>query len=182
MIRFNEKKATQAAAKFLALNNNCMNYMILIKNLYLLDRGALLNWGRLVSYDEAYEMKWGPVLSHVHDLITEMEPEQSYWTSHICKDNFEVRLVSDPGNDALSEAEEELIAEIFATYRNYRDPFAFARKLHAILPELKGITQGRLDLTIGDILRSERRPAEEILAIEKELDSLGQVKSLYSSS
>ena len=66
---FNEKKATQAAARFLKLSGGTMNYMILIKDLYLLDRTALLNWGRLVTCDDIYEMKFGPVLSQIHDLM-----------------------------------------------------------------------------------------------------------------
>ena len=50
-MRFNEKKATQAAARFLRLCKGCMNYMKLIKLLYIADREALLRWGRPITTD-----------------------------------------------------------------------------------------------------------------------------------
>src|SRR3990172_2586635 len=135
---FNEKKATQAAVRFLKLSGGTMNYMILIKDLYLLDRAALLNWGRLVTCDDIYEMKLGPVLSQVHDLITEQQEEETIWQRCISRSHFDVTLKEDPGNDELSAAEEEMIDNIFATYGHYKDPFQFAKLLHKILPELKG--------------------------------------------
>src|ERR1022692_1541243 len=42
-----------------------MNYMLLIKLLYLLDRRALSLWGRPVTGDDYFSMKYGPVLSEV---------------------------------------------------------------------------------------------------------------------
>jgi len=84
-IVFHEKKATQAAARMLQLAGGTINYMALIKYLYLVDRGALLRWGRLVTYDDFYEMKLGPVLSTVLNLITEMHlPEEHlFWPQFI---------------------------------------------------------------------------------------------------
>jgi uncharacterized phage-associated protein len=61
--RFNEQKATQAAARFLKLANGKMNYLKLIKLLYLLDRESLNRRGRPVTGDQYYSMKLGPVLS-----------------------------------------------------------------------------------------------------------------------
>jgi hypothetical protein len=47
VLRFNDpEKATEAAAKFLKLRGGRMSYLKLIKLLYLLDREALLRWGR----------------------------------------------------------------------------------------------------------------------------------------
>jgi len=75
---FNETKATQAAARFLHLADDHLNYMVLIKLLYLADREALVRWGRPITFDTYYTMKYGPMLSNVHDLITEMSlPEEN---------------------------------------------------------------------------------------------------------
>ena len=71
-LRFDEKKATQAASGFLVLSGGKLNYLKLIKLLYLLDRATLLAWGRTVTGDHYYSMKHGPVLSEVLDLITDM--------------------------------------------------------------------------------------------------------------
>src|SRR5208283_5844116 len=101
-LRFNEAKATQAAARFLRFQGGRMNYMKLIKLLYLLDRSALLTWGRPVTTDRYVSMDRGPVVSRILNLIRE-EPEPgtaSFWRRHIsgCK-AYSVQLVSDPGSD-----------------------------------------------------------------------------------
>ena len=85
-MRFNEKKATQAAARFLRHSNGRMNYMKLIKLLYIADRDALTRWGRPITTDSYFSLKHGPVLSQVLDLITE-EPNplacRTFWSEHI---------------------------------------------------------------------------------------------------
>jgi len=53
---FNEAKATQAAALLLKLRGGRMNYMKLIKLLYLVDRTALIRWGRPVTFDSYCSM------------------------------------------------------------------------------------------------------------------------------
>lgn len=180
---FNEKKTTQAAARFLLLAGGTMNYMVLIKHLYLLDRGALLRWGRLVTDDDFFEMKLGPVLSQVHDLITEMpNPEENrFWTRFISEpSSHNVRLIGDPGSDELSEAEEALIDDIFATYGHY-SPFDLVDLLHKILPEIKGISKGREPIYIVDILRAENKSPEEIESISQEIESVGRIHALFAA-
>jgi len=68
---FNERKATEAAARLLKLRGGTMSYMKLIKLLYLADREALLRWGRPISTDRYVSMDRGPVLSHVLNLVTD---------------------------------------------------------------------------------------------------------------
>jgi hypothetical protein len=119
---FNEVKATQAAGKFLELAGGRLNYMVLIKLLYLLDRAAMFKWARPVTFDEYYSMKNGPVLSEVHELITEERPphENGFWSEHIsAPSDYSVSLMSAPGDDSLSEAEEELIQGVFDEYKPY---------------------------------------------------------------
>ena len=89
--------------------------MVLIKMLYLADRTALLMWGRPITGDEYFTMKLGPVLSQVHDLITEMQPpeENHPWTKAISKENWNVSLQEDAGDDELSDAEEQLLDATF---------------------------------------------------------------------
>jgi hypothetical protein len=58
--KFNERKAVQAAGR-LILQNGEMNYMALIKLLYLIDRESLLRFGRSITGDKVVAMKQGPV-------------------------------------------------------------------------------------------------------------------------
>jgi uncharacterized phage-associated protein len=50
-LSFDESKATEAAAFLLSRSDQTMNYMKLIKLLYLTDREALIRWGRPISTD-----------------------------------------------------------------------------------------------------------------------------------
>jgi len=179
-LRFNEKKSTQAAARFLRLSNGRMNYMKLIKLLYLTDRGAMLAWGRPVTGDKYFLMKLGPVLSEVHDLITEVPSpaDESFWTTHISPPSqHEVELKVDPGNDELSRAEENLIDDIFAAYGGY-SPFDLVELLHRTLPEWKEVKGGRLPLEYREILAAGDIPPERIEEIESELDNLRLTESV----
>lgn len=183
---FDERKTTQAAARFLRLAKGRLNYMVLIKWLYLLDREALLKWSRPVTFDTYYSMKLGPVLSQTHKLATEMHlpEEQSYWADFIsAPNNYDVSLMKETGDDLLSEAEEELIDEIFQRYGKWQqDPFGFANFLHKILPEWTAVTSGRVPLSIADILKAGNKTEEEIIAIESELDDLSEVREFLSPS
>ena len=71
VLRFNERRATEAAARFLRLRGGRMSYLKLIKMLYFLDREALLRWGRPVTTDRYVSMANGPVVSRIYDLIRE---------------------------------------------------------------------------------------------------------------
>jgi hypothetical protein len=182
-LRFDETKTTQAAAQFLRLAGGELNYMLLIKLLYLLDREALLRWGRPVSFDNFYSMYLGPMLSTVHDLITEppVPQEENIWNKVISgPENYSVKLLKDIGTDNLSEAEDELIDQLFAKYGEpYKNrPFDLVDLLHKSLPEWKKVEKGeRLPLEIRDILLAGHKSAEDIMAIEEELESLGIMRA-----
>src|SRR2546426_8827697 len=101
-LRFNERKATQAAGLLLQLRGGTMSYMKLIKLLYLADREALLRWGRPISTDRYVSMDRGPVLSRILDLATDGEDPgtPSIWASSIAApSNYEVHLKDDAGLD-----------------------------------------------------------------------------------
>ena len=68
-MRFNEAKATEAAARLIELRGGKMSYRKLIKLLYLADREALLRWGRPVTTDRYVSIDHRPVVSNVYELI-----------------------------------------------------------------------------------------------------------------
>src|SRR5208282_1628926 len=109
MLPYNEKRATQAAAILLSMRESrSLNYMLLIKLLYLVDRESLLRWGSPLTGDDYYSMEFGPVLSKTHDLMTEMRPpeEDSFWARHVQRSGYDVKLMDDPGDEELSDADD----------------------------------------------------------------------------
>jgi len=182
-MKFNEKKTTQAASKFLLLARGQMNYMKLIKLLYLTDREALIRWSRPVTGDKYFSMKHGPVLSEVLDLLNEapVPGNESFWPQHIsAPSNYEVKLVQEAGRDELSEAEEELIDEIYQKFGRF-EPFRLVDYLHANLPEWKPVTAGCEPIRYADILEAGKKSSKEISAIESELDDVQLIHSLFSA-
>ncbi len=187
-LRFNEKRATQAAARLLSMRDNrALNYMILLKLLYLVDRESLLRWGSPLTGDEYYSMEFGPVLSKTHDLITEMRPpeENNYWERYIQTRNFDVTLSAEPDYEELSDADDVLLREIFQKYQAYYDstPFKLVDELHKILPEYKPVEKGqRIPLDYHDILVAGKKPIDEIRAIDSELNGLAWIQNSLRAS
>jgi uncharacterized phage-associated protein len=177
--RFREDKATQAAAVLLTWAGGRMNYMKLVKLLYLADRTALLRWGRPISFARAFSMRHGPVLSEVLDLISEGPPpgQPSPWTRTISiPSNYEVRLVAECPPDDLSDAEEDVLEEVFREY-GHHEPWALVDLLHEILPEWTP-TNSAIPIRYRDILLREGRTETEVAELESELEDLGRMGRL----
>ena len=128
-------------------------------------------------------MYLGPMLSTVHDLVTEppIPLEDSIWNKVISSPgNYAVKLITDIGTEQLSEAEDKLIDELFARFGEpYKNrPFDLVDLLHKTLPEWKKVEKGeRLPLEIKDILLAGNKSAEDIRAIEDELESLSIMRA-----
>ena len=181
-LRFKEAKATQVAARLLELRGKSMSYLKLIKLLYIIDREALLRWGRPVTGDRYVSMDHGPVLSQTLNLITE-EPrpnEQTFWGRHIAHpENFEVRLAHPTTNDELSEAEMRLIEEIFAKY-GHINRWALVDLVHQFR-EWQDPEGSAIPIQYRDILKAGGKTEGETEAILQELDELAMADALLPS-
>lgn len=156
-----------------------MSYMKLIKLLYLADREALARWGRPITTDTYVSMDKGPVLSHVLDRINEgpSPTDPSFWAQHIAPvGNYEVELNEDPNGDAPSEAEDDILDEVFRKY-GHLTRWKIVELVHT-LPEWKDPEGGALPICYSDILKALNKNPVEIEAIESELAALSQVESL----
>jgi uncharacterized phage-associated protein len=179
VLRFNERRATEAAARFLKLRGGRMSYLKLIKLLYLLDREALLRWGRPVTTDRYVSMDNGPVVSRIYDLIRE-EPAPGtdpIWRHYIsAPQEYEVALVAEPATDELSRAEEALIEEVFAKFGNL-NRWDLVRLSHEF-PEWQDPNGSAIPIQYRDILRAGNKTESEIAAVEAELESLAATEAM----
>lgn len=179
VLSFNERRATEAAARFLKLRGGRMKYLKLIKLLYILDREALLRWGRPVTTDRYVSMDNGPVVSRIYELIVdETAPgTHSVWRNYISAPaNWDVQLLQEPETDELSRAEEDLIAEIFATY-GLKNRWDLVKLSHEF-PEWRDPNHSALPISYEDILRAGNKSEAEITATRQELESLAAMESL----
>lgn len=176
---FNEVKATQAAARFLTLRGGSMSYIKLIKLLYLADREALIRWGCPITTDRFVSMDIGPVVSRIYGLIRDEQPPGLFriWREFISPaQNYEVRLIRDPGNSELALPELDMIDAVYAEHgcHNRWAVVDFTRSL----PEWVHPDGGALPIEHRDILRAADKTESEISAVEDALETAALVEQV----
>ena len=169
--KFNERKAVQVAGRLIAQSGGEMNYMALIKLLYLIDREALLRFGSPITGDDVVAMKRGPVLSRIFDLVSQKKQHlpRSAWHNVIPRPApyvYTVRYSGVPEAGALSEAELSLIDEIYARHRLLSEDDLV--ELTHELPEWSDPGKTSKPISYEEILRAGKCTAEQIKALRRE--------------
>jgi uncharacterized phage-associated protein len=174
MFRFDEAKATQAAAYFLALRGGKMHYIKLIKLLYLTDRKALIRWGIPVTTDKHVSMPNGPVTSKILNLVTD-DRQKPIWAQYISAPmgDYEVELLKKAPTDRLSRAEEKLMTEIFQQY-GHRNRWDLIDNVMHKLPEWQDPQGSSTPIHYRDILKAAGETEEEIRAVMRELQAIAE--------
>ena len=126
--RFDERKTVQAAGFLLNSAGGYLNFMQLIKLLYLADREHLRLYGLPITGGSYAALPYGPVIEEVKECIRESPTE--YWSAHISPPaDFEVKLLKDPGDDDLTDAEVEVLQEVVSRFLSMR-PFELVKFTH----------------------------------------------------
>lgn len=180
-IRYREDKTTQAAALLIKFEGGQVNHMKLMKLLYLVDREALIQWGRPITFDWYYSLPHGPVLSFTLDRInSQPNPNHpTYWNSYISErqgDGNQIKLLKEVPNDQLSPAEEELLDRVYTQFggMNQWDLEEYTHKL----PEWRDPLGSSLPIDIGDILRFGGYSEDEIKEVKDALEAESFANSL----
>ena len=130
MFAFKFDKAIQAAAYLLRRETSReMNYMRLLKLLYIADRESIRHTGRPITGDRVVAMKQGPVLSEIFDLIKGYNLRYLEWARFIKKDEYKILLVEDPGLANLSRFDVETLERVAEEHRS-RDEWELVEFTH----------------------------------------------------
>ena len=160
--RFHYKKTLQAIAVLLrkAGPSRTNNYMRLIKLLYIAERESLGETGRPITGDHVVAMEQGPVLSHVLDLIKDQDAMAGQWDEFIEREDYNIRLVKDPGNDELSPYEIQKLQDVWGRYRT-KDEWEMVQMTHEF-PEWKNNNPGKSlkPIPLADILEAVGRKGD----------------------
>jgi uncharacterized phage-associated protein len=118
---YNEQKAAQIAAWFIAQEGASMPHLKLMKLMYLADRESMLQFGFPMTGDRFVSLKHGPVLSLTLSHLDDEAPSApNGWDSWISdKANHEVALVrpaTPEALDHLSRADLQVVAAIWAKF------------------------------------------------------------------
>jgi uncharacterized phage-associated protein len=180
-IRFDERKATQVAAMLVEKSGGQMSHLALVKLLYIIDREALARWGRPVVGGSYYSLPHGTAISEVLDLMKRIEgfDDSSYWTDHLTKIGNEMRLKESAGDDELSSAETELVAQVFKTYGglNKWD----LRDLTHQFGEWTDPKGSCIPIAIEEILHHQGKSGKEIALLIEDLRELEDIDRLLNA-
>ncbi len=129
LFHFDPKKATQIAAVLLRFDEGKMEYLRLLKLLYIADRESLKETCRPISLSRATAMDHGPLSSDVYDLINGERSDERLWSEFIHKHGHNISLVADPGRSELSRYDIAKLNEVSERYEHL-NTWQLADKTH----------------------------------------------------
>ena len=178
---FDEHKTAAAVSLLLKLNGGRMEYLRLIKLLYYADRESLDVLGRPITGDRYVAMRNGPVLSHVYDLLKRAifgRLAPGPWAERIAADGRDhVRLMGEPELGPLSEAEIDVLKQIFERYQ-YRDRWNVRDETHE-LPEWEDPAASSREIGIEEILRVLGKSEAEIEEVRQAAREKAHFDSIF---
>lgn len=175
---YREDKAAQAAALFLKLRGGKMSHLKLMKLLYLADREALLRFGRPITFDYCVSMEHGPVLSQTYNLLIGDTQTGGLWGKSISiPANHEVSLSEDPGEDKLSDAEDQIIREIFDQH-GAKSRWDLCKFTHT-LAEWQDPKGSSTKIDYKEILQAGGKTEGEIESILEEIENLAKMDMYF---
>ncbi len=94
-----------------------MNYMRLLKLLYIADRESLGETGRPITGGPVIAMERGPVLKEVYELILGQHREMPLWAQFFRKERYDLLELAEPDVGQLSRYEISKLQEVAKTYQ-----------------------------------------------------------------
>jgi len=173
------RKLAQMAAYFLRRGGDGpMDWVKLMKLMYLADRECMDQYWFPISYDEYYSMEKGPVLSMSLNLMNGSEdPEVKKWIDAESQQEWNnwvsprVKFHVSPQKeiigatlDELADEEIAVMERVFDKYGDW-DMWDLVEHTHRYLKEWKEPPPGsRLQITLRSIFEALGKPADEIEA------------------
>ncbi len=148
-----------------------MNYMRLLKLLYIADRESLKETGRPITGGPVVAMERGPGLQEVYDLILGQHREMSLWSQFYRKEKYDLLELAEPDVGQLSKFEIGKLLEVAKTYED-DDEWALVDITHRF-PEWIQNDPGKASkpIPLSNILEALGQ-ADAIDVISKEAQSL----------
>ena len=165
--RFDFQKTVQAiGVLFREEGRNELDYLRILKLLYLADRESMALTGRPITGDRVRAMDHGQVLSETYDLIKGQHTRMPEWDQFFVRSRYSLRLQSDPDVSALSRHEIETLQNIARRHEN-DSQWDLVNLLHKT-PEWKSHYQENTSRLIPaeDILQAVGRADIDAIAAE----------------
>lgn len=175
---FEHKKIIQIITYLLSLNNNKLNLLKLMKELYLIDRLSISERDTSLSGDIYVSMPHGPVLSITLNLIRD-----DYFKKYIkqipAKYFPDIELAKSAGDDLLSEKDKEYINAISSQFKKYT-PKQLEKYTHN-LKEWVDPLGSSIKIRYQDIMKALGRSDEEIKQAKLEYEQMSNLSQLLGN-
>ena len=155
----------------------CMNYMRLLKLLYIADRETLRRTGRPIVGGPVTAMERGPVLEEVFDLIRGRHRQMPLWDEYLRTSHFNLQLLKDPDVGQLSRYEIETLQDAARRHAD-DDEWELSRLTHEF-PEWKKNNPGTSSrpIPLADVLEAVGR-VDSLQDILEEAAEKNHIESL----
>jgi uncharacterized phage-associated protein len=165
--RFDFDKTVQAAGVLLDADGDRMEYMRLLKLLYITDRELLAETGRTLTGDRVVAMKNGPVLSHIYDTIQGQTVQADRWSVFIHRQGYQVALQLKPGREKLSKREIAKLLDVTERFRQLEN-FELSEETHKFQEWQRYYREGTATpIPWEDVLLAQGKP-EMVAVAQKE--------------
>jgi uncharacterized phage-associated protein len=169
--RFHPEKAIQAVAFLLRRERGFrMNYMRLLKVLYIAEREILAESGQPLTGSRVIAMQRGPVLEDVLQLIRGEHTAVPLWSPFLRVDHYNLEMVTDPGIGLLSRYVSRKLNEVAKRYDDL-DEWGMVAVTHAFPEWLQNDPgESSQEIPLAHILEAVGRGADlkEIVANARE--------------
>jgi len=170
-------------------NNNRLNYLKLIKLLYIANKEAWKRWDVGLTTDKPVSMPMGPVFSNLYDFIMGKhtnKKDQNYWNGFFYTDNDKFNLITIGENGQLptgelSRREWHILDHVDSKYHNVSWE-SMINRVHDKneFPEVEE-TNSSKPILLKDILRSVGRTEDEAREILEEREQFDKEKRFLKS-
>ncbi len=178
---FDERKAAQAAAYFAKKAGGEINYMKLIKLLYLADREAIKRWNFPIVGGHYVSMDNGPVTSPIYDAIKSPDLGFPAWKNLFRKAGYDLILTSEPEFADLSRAEMEALDFIEREFGD-KGEWDLVYYTHEKCPEWSDPQGSSIPIDPEEILRKIGKTPGEIAVAKEEAAKFSVIERLLLKS
>ena len=179
---FSTNKILQIIGHLLSLNDNKMNLLKLLKELYLIDRLSIEETNFSLSGDEYFSLQHGPVLSATKSLLEDLgRDKDNDWNNFLIKNNDtkyypDIELIKNTEDDFLSEKDKEYIEIISNRFKDYNE-WKIEHYTHT-LEEWKDQKGSSIKIRYEDIMKALNKTDEEIKEAKKEYNVFNELSNL----
>ncbi len=168
--RFDVTKATEVACQFLKREGGSINVMKLVKLVYLLDRLSVAQRSIPVVGGAYFSLPNGPITSEFLDLINSgllWGLPECRWEEFIGdRQDHQVALLKDAGDEHLSESEIELIEALYREHGK-KNQWELRNWCHEHCEEWTPLEEGRERIGLDRIARAVGKTDEQIARLQE---------------